>query len=162
MTRGRTSSTAPSASVPSRNGPKEMRISRFTSKPIRQGAPDLAVLALAQADRQPCIRALLTVERHLHRLITDTLHLDALPQRFKICVGRRALDPHAVLAQPTRAGQLQLPLDPAIIGQEQQALGSQVQPPDTHDPRHGPGSASKTVLRPFSSEAEVTRPAGLW
>jgi hypothetical protein len=33
MTRGRTSSTAPSASVPSRNGPKEMRISRFTSNP---------------------------------------------------------------------------------------------------------------------------------
>jgi hypothetical protein len=103
---------------------------------LRQGAPDLAVLALAQADGQPCIRALLTVERHLHRLVTDTLHLDALPQRLKICLGRRALDPHAVLAQPTRAGQLQLPFDPAVIGEEQQAFGSQVQPPDTHDPRH--------------------------
>jgi hypothetical protein len=46
----------------------------------RQRAPDLAVLALPQPDRQPRIRPLLAIERNLHRLVANALHLDPLAQ----------------------------------------------------------------------------------
>ena len=62
-TRVRTSATSPSARSPSSNGPNETRISRLTAQAhMLEHALDLAVLALAQAHRDPDVGALLALE----------------------------------------------------------------------------------------------------
>ena len=76
------------------------------------------------------------VQDHRHRLERIAIDRDAPPQRFQIRVGRIAVDPHPVFAQPAGRGQFQPPLQPAVVGQEQQAFRVQIQTPDRHHARH--------------------------
>ena len=99
------------------------------------GATDLAVLALADADGQPGIGALLAVQRDLHRLELLALDGDAATQGGKGQVIGLAVDAHAIAAQPAGGRQLQPALQLAVIGQQQQPLGIQVQPANGHHPR---------------------------
>ena len=99
------------------------------------GATDLAVLALADADGQPGIGALLAVEIDFHRLELLAVDSDTAAQGGKGQVVGRAVDAHAIAAQPAGGGQLQPTLELAVIGQKQQAFGIQVKPPDSHHPR---------------------------
>ncbi len=76
-TRVRTSSTAPSASSPSWNGPNETRISRVTVEPeIAEHVAHLAVLAFADRQGEPEIRALHAVERRFDRSVMDAVDCD--------------------------------------------------------------------------------------
>ena len=110
---------------------------------------DLAVLALAQPHREPGIRPLLAVELHLHRRVIHPLHRDTRAQPLKLRLAYRPVDPHPVAPQPPGRGQLQPPLDLAIIGQKQQPLRGQVQPPDRHHPRHVRRQALEHGLAPL-------------
>ena len=101
----------------------------------RQGAANLAVLALAQADRQPGVGTLNAVQHHLHRQEPLAFDGHAAAQRFQIRIGRVAVDADAILAQPAGGGQFQPALQRAIVGQQQQAFGIEVEPPDRHHAR---------------------------
>jgi DNA-binding NarL/FixJ family response regulator len=125
-------------------------------------AADLAVLALAQGDREPAVRALLAVDLDLHGLVVHVVDGDALAQRLELIVGGRAVDAHAVAAGPAGRGQLQLALDLAVVGQEQQPSEVRSSRPTDITRGMSSGSESKTVGRPSSSCSVVTRPAGLW
>ena len=70
----------------------------------------------------------MAVELDLHRLEALALDGDALAQGFELGLGRVALDPHPVLAQPAGRGQFQPALQLAVVGQQQQALGVEVKP----------------------------------
>ena len=95
-------------------------------------AADFAVLAFTQADCQPGVCPLLTVQRHGHGLKPFPVDGDALAQRFQGGIGRASVHPHPVAAQPAGAGQLQFAFHTAVIGQQQQPLGVQVEAPHRH------------------------------
>ena len=83
------------------------------------GAADLAVLALADADGQPGIRALLAVQLDLHRGEILAINGHATAQRREGQVVGLPVHADAVAAQPAGRGQLQPPLQLTIIGQQQ-------------------------------------------
>ncbi len=127
----------------------------------RHGAADLAVLAFAQAHGQPGIRALDAVKRHLHRLEPLPLDDNALAQRLQLGVGRVAVHPHAVLAQPAGRGKLQPPLQLSVVGKQQKPLGVQVQPPDRHHARHVLGQVVEDGVAALLVRRGGDQPLGL-
>ena len=99
-------------------------------------AADFSVAALADADGQPGIRALLAVDAHGHGLEHLALDGDARAQGGEAGLVRGAVDADPVFAQPAGRGQFQLAFQRAVIGQQEQPFGIQVQPPHAHHPRH--------------------------
>ena len=93
---------------------------------------DFAVLAFAQAYGGPGIGTLLAVQRHLHALEPFAIQRDALAQRVEVAVLWAAFETHAILPQPAGRWQFQLSFHRAVIGQQQQTFGIQVQPPNGH------------------------------
>ena len=93
------------------------------ANPLHRAA-DLAVLALADADRQPCIRPLLAVKGDDHRLVIHAFNGDACAQFVQLGFADRSVDAHAVAAQPAGAWQFQLALHLAVVGQQKQILRS--------------------------------------
>ncbi len=82
---------------------------------------------------------------------------------IELLLGDRAEGAHAVAAQPAGGGQFEHALQATIIGDEQQALGVDIEPADGDDARQAfSSSASKMVGRPSGSFSVTTRPAGLW
>ena len=72
------------------------------------------------------------------------------------------VDADAIAAEPAGGGQFEHALQAAVVGEEQQPLGVDVEAADGQHARAvRPGSAAKTVLRPSGSRAVVTSPFGL-
>ena len=95
-----------------------------------QHALHFAVLAFAQAERQPGIGTLGAVEHRLDAGIVDAIDGDAMPQRVERCLIGVAMGPHAVAPQPAGGRQFELAGEATIIGEQQQAFGIDVQPAD--------------------------------
>ncbi len=68
----------------------------------------------------------------------------------------------AVAAQPAGGGQRQNAGEAAVIGEEEETLGVDVEAADGDDARQVLGRFSKMVGRPSGSLVVVTSPAGLW
>ena len=135
-TRRFTSSTAPSARSPSANGPNDTRISRLTVKPEMLGEPlHLAVLAFAQGKREPEIGALLAVDARLDRAVMHAVDGDALAQPIERLLADAAMRAHAIAPDPAGARQLEMARQRAVGGEQQQALGVDVEPPHRDDAR---------------------------
>ena len=100
-----------------------------------QHALDLAVLALAQAHRQPDVAALLALELGLDAEIVDAVDGDAVAQAVELLLRDLAMRAHAVAAQPARRGQFQHAREAAVVGEKDQALGVDVEPADRDDAR---------------------------
>ena len=96
---------------------------------------DLAVLALAQTHGDPGVGALLAVESRLDPRVVDPVDRDPVAQGVELGLPDGPMGAHAVAAQPAGRGQLQHPREPAVVGEEQQALGVDVEPSDSDDPR---------------------------
>lgn len=104
-----------------------------------QHLADLAVLAFRQADRDPDVLAAAGPVVRLVQLGVDGAVLDALEghavlQRVELGLRRVAKGASAVAADPGVAGRLQRARQLAVIGQQQQALGVQVETPDRDQP----------------------------
>src|SRR5437763_4302835 len=91
---------------------------------------DLAILAFADAEREPHIAPLHAIERGIDRAIVDALDRCAAPQAVELLLCDRAMRAHAITPQPSGRRQLQKPRQRAVIGQKQKALGVEIQPPD--------------------------------
>ena len=96
---------------------------------------DLAVLAFAQGEQQPDIAALLALERRLDRAVLDAVDLDAVLEAVELRLGDGAEGADAISAQPAGGGQFEDALQAAVIGEQQQALGVDVEPADGDDAR---------------------------
>ena len=100
---------------------------------------DLAVLALGQGQGDPDIgagRAILgLVELGLDGAVTDTLDLDPVLQPVQLVLGDAAMGPGAIPADDPGGGLFQGARQTAIIGQQQQALGIEVQSAHGDQPR---------------------------
>src|SRR6056297_1182966 len=65
-------------------------------------ATNFAVFALAQPHRDPCVGTLLAVQGNRHGLELFAINFNTLAQWVQRFIGGPALDPHPILAQPTR------------------------------------------------------------
>ena len=128
---------------------------------MAQHVAHLAVLALAHREREPDIGALLAVERRLDRAVADAVDRDAVAQRVELRLRDLAVRAHAIAPQPAGRRQFQHAREPAVIGQQQQALGVEVEPADADQRGRSFGSAPKMVGRPCGSAWVVTSPRGL-
>ena len=113
-------------------------------------ALDLAVLALAQAHGEPDVGALHAVELRLDAGVVDAVDRDAFAQRVELRLIDLAMGAHAIAAQPAGRRQLEHPRQAAVVGQQQQPFGVDVEPADRRRRAAAPaGRASKIVGRPF-------------
>ena len=95
----------------------------------------LAVLALAHGEGEPHIGALLAVERGLDRPIAHAVDLDTAAQAVELRLGGAAERAHAIAPQPAGLRQLEHAREPAVVGQEQEALAIEVEPADADEAR---------------------------
>ncbi|GJE42820.1 hypothetical protein AEGHOMDF_1993 [Methylobacterium soli] len=92
-----------------------------------EDALDLAVLALAQAERQPQVVALHPIEIGLDRAVLHPVDGDALAQLVELGLIGVAVGAHPVAAQPAGIGMRDHLGQPAVIRQQQEALGVDVE-----------------------------------
>ncbi len=98
-------------------------------------ALDLAVLAFAQAHRQPAIGALLAIERRLDPGIAHAIDRHAFGEAVENGLIGFAIGAHAIAPEPAGRRQFENAREAAVIGQKQEALGIDVEPSDAHQPR---------------------------
>ena len=87
---------------------------------------------------------------------------DAFGKRFELRLGDLAERAGAVGADDAGARQLQLALQLAVVGEQQQALGHEVEAADRHQRAAGRAAAGRrSSARPLGSCAAVIVPCGL-
>ena len=96
---------------------------------------DFAVLAFAQAQSQPDIVALFAFQFGFHRTVMHAVDGDAVAQRIEIGLCDFAIGAHTVTTQPAGIGQFDHPRQSAVIGQQQQAFGVDVETADSDHAR---------------------------
>src|SRR6266851_4592617 len=102
---------------------------------MRQHIADFAVLAFADRKHQPDIGALVALQRRVDRTVFDAVDFDALFQFIELALRDFALGADAIAPQPAGIGQFERARQAAIIGQQQQALGIEIEPADADQPR---------------------------
>src|SRR6516164_4151647 len=90
----------------------------------------LAVLALADREAEPEVRALYALERRVDLPVMDAIDRDALAQFVELVLRDRAVRAHAVATQPAGCRQFENARQRAVIGQEKKPLGVEIKPPD--------------------------------
>src|SRR5580704_17700123 len=83
-----------------------------------EDAAHLAVLALAQAERDPRVRSLLAFELGADRAVGDAVDRDASFQTGEAGFIDKAVHPHLVAAQPAGRRQFEPAGERAVIGEE--------------------------------------------
>src|SRR5215831_16063974 len=123
------------------DGSEVERSERDTDQPVHLQAQRfknlayLAVLALANGEGQPDIRALFAVERRFNRTVVYSVDGDAVLQTIERLLADAAQCTHAIPAQPAGCRQFQHACQTTVIGEQQQTLGVDVEPSDADDPR---------------------------
>src|SRR5205807_5596788 len=95
---------------------------------IPQHVLHLAVLAFPDRESEPDIAGLNAINARLDRAVTDAADGYAVAQRCQLLRGNVAVRAHAIAAQPPRRRQFEHAGKTAVIGQEQQAFGVQIEP----------------------------------
>src|SRR5215467_333519 len=97
--------------------------------------PDLAVAPFAQADLEPSVAALLAVKHGANGAVIGALDADAVGERLQPRPIDDAVNAHLVAPEPAGRRQFEAPRQPAVIGEQQQALGIEVEAPYRDDAR---------------------------
>ncbi len=100
-----------------------------------EDAADLAILAFAQPHLDPAVAAGAPLQIGVDSAVANALDLDAVDQVFQLRLADLAEDAGAVAALDAGGGQLELALELAVRGEQQQPLRVHVQPADRHHPR---------------------------
>src|SRR5262249_61169912 len=103
----------------------------------------LAILALPHRKGEPNVAALRAIERGLDRTITDAVDGDADAQPVELTLPDAAVRAHAITAQPTGRRQLERARKRAVVCQQQQALGVEVEAADADEPRQPRGQGGE-------------------
>src|SRR6202453_539323 len=102
---------------------------------MRHHVADFAVLAFADRKHQPDIGAMVALQRRIDRPVFDAVDFDAFFQLVELGLRHFAMGANAIAPQPAGVGQFERARQPAIIGQQQQALGIEIEPADRDQPR---------------------------
>ena len=125
----------------------DLQIQRF------QGASNFPFLALGEGNRQPVVCAGFAVQYGLDRLVVHAVDRDAFSEFVDLLLCHRAVGAHAIGTLQLVLGQFQCPGQRPIIGQQQQALGRQVEAANGDNARQGfrqfvkDGTATFRILR---------------
>src|SRR5438270_2033341 len=101
---------------------------------MREHVAHLAVLAFADRKRQPDIGALVALQRGIDRAVFDAVDFDPLLQFVELTLRHLAVGADAITPQPAGIGKFERAREPAVIGEEQQALGVEIEPADRDQP----------------------------
>jgi hypothetical protein len=122
---------------------------------------DLAVFSFPQAQGEPSVRALLAVKLGFDAEIVDPVYGDPASEPIE----RRLVDApvcaHTIAAQPAGRRQLQHAREPAVIGQQQQSLGVDVESADCDKARQVRRQHRKNRLSPLRIAGRSDEPSGL-
>ena len=99
----------------------------------------LAVLALGNGDGEPAVVTLHPLDLGLDWAIAHAFDLHTLLELLQRLFLDVAIGPHAVASDPAGGGKLEEARQLAIIGQQQQALGVEIEPADRDQPRQAIG-----------------------
>src|SRR5499427_9557670 len=102
---------------------------------VAQHVAHLAVLALADREGEPHIGALLALEYRLDRPVPDAVNGDAVAELVQFALTDPAMGADAVASDPGGVRQFQHAGEPAVIGEQKQPLGADIEAPDAHKPR---------------------------
>ena len=108
---------------------------------IAEHVAHLAVLALADRKGEPDVRALHAIESGFDGAVADAADGDAGAQGVELLLRHRAMRAHAIAAQPAGCRQFEYARERAVVGQEQQAFGVEVEPADADEARQVFGQA---------------------
>ncbi len=111
----------------------------------------LAVLAFADGEGEPQIRALHAIERCFDRAVMDAVDRHARAQLVELWLHDRAMGPHAIATEPAGGWQFQHAGELAIIGQQQKTFSIEVEPPDADEA----GKTLGQVLKNGRSAARI-------
>ena len=95
----------------------------------------LAVLPFTQRHRDPRVAALPAFEAGADRAIGDAVNRDAFPKHREAFRRDLAVDSHFVAADPSGRWQFEPSRERAVIGQQQQPLGIEIEASDRDQPR---------------------------
>src|SRR5689334_6326492 len=96
---------------------------------------DFSILTLGETHLHPAIASGPSLEVRVDRAIADAVDGDSLSQLFQLLLRHLTVRPGAIGADNPRLRKLELPLQFAIVGQEQKALGHEIEPADGHQSR---------------------------
>src|SRR5271169_134289 len=99
---------------------------------VFENALDLAVLALAQSHHDPGVGALFALQPRLDARVMDAFDRHALAQRIELRLQDLAMGAHAIASQPTGGGELEYAREPAVVGEQQQTFGVDVESADRY------------------------------
>src|SRR5262245_33286122 len=91
---------------------------------------DLAVLAFAHGEDEPYVRTLLSLEPRIDRPVMSAVNGDAAAQRVELLLPHAAVRAHAIAAQPAGRRQFERTREPAVVGEQKEALGVEVEAAD--------------------------------
>jgi hypothetical protein len=97
---------------------------------------NFAVLAFAQTNRNPDIRALLTLKRRFNAAIEDAINGDAVFQLVKLRLRDLAMGADAIATQPAGRRQFQNARQTTIIGEQKQTFRIDIETTDGKHTRH--------------------------
>src|ERR1700730_2976466 len=122
---------------------------------------DLAVLALPHREGEPRIGALLALEPGLDRSVADGVDGDAVAQAVELLLAHAAVGAHPIAAQPAGRRQFEGAREPAVIGEQKQTLGVEVEPADADEARQALGQRREDGRAAFRSRVAGQEPARL-
>src|ERR1044072_7906852 len=102
---------------------------------------DLAILAFGQLQFDPGVAAGAALHIGVDRAVANALYLDALDEILEPPLADLSEDPRPVGALDARGRKLELALQFAVGGEEEEGLGVEGEPADRHDPRKAAGKA---------------------
>ncbi len=114
-------------------------------------ALDLAILAFSEPHRQPAIGALLAIELGVDAGIAHAVDRHAFGELIEHRLIGFAMRAHAIAPEPARRRQFENAGEAAVVRQQQQAFGIDIEPADAHQPRR--------LGRMLSQKIEDRRPA---
>ncbi len=121
----------------------------------------LAVLALADRHCEPHIGALRAIEARLDRPVAHAVDGKALAQPVERSLVDLAMGAHAIAPEPAGRGQFEHAREPAVIGQQQQPFGRDVEPADGDEPRQRLGERSEDGRPPLRVRIRRHQPGRL-
>ena len=117
-------------------------MSRFTPSPR---CSRMVLISRFLPSRRPMVSQTLSPWMRSSRAsigaVIDAFDGDAAEQGVELLLGDVAVGAHLVAAQPARVGMGDDAGEAAVVGEEEQALGVDVEPPDRHDARQVLGQA---------------------
>ena len=108
---------------------------RHVEAEMAEHVAHLAVLAFADRKREPEIGALHALDRGFDGAVMDAGERQPCAQLVELRLGHLAVGAHAVAAQPAGRRQFEHAGERAVIGEEQQPLGIEIEPADADQAR---------------------------